>query len=195
MTLRLASSSDAGGIVEIYGPIVASTPISFEVEPPDEPEMARRIQEITVRYPWLVCEEGGRVAGYAYGSRHRARAAYQWSVEVSAYVHPDFRRRGIGRALYESLFEILRAQGYCSAYAGITLPNEGSVGLHESVGFRPVGIYRKIGYKLGAWHDVGWWELALQTVASHPRAPVSLGEIRQHAAWGQMIGAGCKLVR
>lgn len=195
MTLRLASSSDAGGIAEIYRPIVASTAVSFEVEPPDEPEMARRIQEITVNYPWLVYEEGGRVAGYAYGSRHRARAAYQWSVEVSAYVHPEFRRRGIGRALYESLFEFLRAQGYFNAYAGITLPNEGSVGLHETVGFRPVGIYRKIGYKLGAWHDVGWWELALQKPEGDPHKPLSLGELRQHPAWGKLAGTGCKLVR
>lgn len=183
MELRLATRADAAGIAEIYGPIVASTAISFETEPPREEEMARRVQETMRIYPWLVCIEGGRLAGYAYGSRHRARAAYDWSVEVSAYVHPDFRRRGIGGALYGSLFQFLKAQGFFHAYAGIALPNLGSVGLHESVGFEPVGIYRKIGYKLGAWHDVGWWQLALQETTRDPRPPVRLEEMQVDPAW------------
>jgi len=113
--IRLATLEDAAGIAEIYRPIVESTPISFEVEPPDAREFRRRIEETLPAHPWLVCDCAGRVAGYAYGSRHRARAAYQWSVDVSVYVHPDFRRRGIGQGLYASLFKILKAQGYFSA--------------------------------------------------------------------------------
>jgi L-amino acid N-acyltransferase YncA len=187
MELRLARGSDARGIADIYGPIVASTPISFEVDPPGEREMARRIDETLATYPWLVCEEAGRVAGYAYASRHRARAAYQWSVEVSAYVHPECRRRGIGRALYLHLFPILKGQGFFNAYAGITLPNLASAGLHESVGFRPVGVYRKIGYKAGAWHDVGWWELALQPTIENPPPPRGLAEARKDPQWERRI--------
>ena len=97
--------------------------------------------------------------GYAYASRHRERAAYQWSVDVSVYVRADAHRRGIGRALYTALLRIVTAQGFYGAYAGITLPNASSVGLHEAMGFRAVGVYRAVGYKLGAWHDVGWWDL------------------------------------
>jgi len=188
--LRLATRDDAAGIAAIYGPIVAATPISFEIEPPDEPEMRRRVQETLAAYPWLVCEHRGRVVGYAYASRHAARAAYRWSVDTSVYVHPGFHRRGIGRGLYTSLFRILAAQGYVNAYAGITLPNPGSVALHESVGFQPVGVYRRAGYKLGAWHDVGWWQRALQPPAPTPRPPLNLGEIQRGLAWHEMLAAG-----
>ena len=194
MELRVATSADAAGIAEIYAPIVMATPTSFEIEPPDEREMEHRLRETLRIYPWLVCVEGGRVAGYAYGSRHRARAAYHWSVEVSAYVHPEFQRRGIGRGLYVSLFEILKAQGFFNAYAGITLPNAASVGLHEAVGFQPVGVYRNIGYKLGAWHDVGWWQLALQP-AREPSAPLSLDAVRHDPAWPRMLAAGAPHIR
>ena len=137
--LRLVNEDDAAAIAEIYRPIVESTPISFEIEPPDEHEIQRRILETRRKYPWLVCDNRGRVVGYAYATQHRLRVAYQWSVDTSVYVHPDFRRCGIGRALYTSLLQILAAQGYFNAYAGITLPNPGSVGLHESLGFQPVG--------------------------------------------------------
>src|ERR1051326_4721699 len=162
--IRLATSGDGVAMAEIYRPIVASTPISFEVEPPDHQEFERRIEKTLTGHPWLVCEYDGRVTGYAYASRHRERSAYQWAVDTSVYVHSPFSRPGIGQALYTSLLRILIAQGYYNAYAGITLPNPGSVGLHESVGFKPLCIYRNVGYKLGAWYDVGWWELALQPV-------------------------------
>ncbi len=187
MELRLACHRDAGGIAEIYGPIVTSTVISFELHPPDNEEIARRIDAILRAYPWLVCVDGGTVAGYAYGSRHRPRAGYDWSVEVSAYVHPNFQRRGIGRRLYQSLFGILKAQGYFNAYAGIALPNAASIGLHESLGFQPVGVYRKIGYKLGAWHDVGWWQLALQETMREPKPPLSLEAVQREAAWPHLL--------
>lgn len=193
--LRLATRKDAAGVVEIYGPIVASTPISFEIEPPDEQEIQRRIQKAEPAYPWLVCEYRGRVAGYAYASQHRARAAYQWSVDTSIYVHPDFRRCGIGRGLYVSLFQILAAQGYFNAYAGITLPNPGSVGLHEAAGFQAIGIYRKVGYKFGAWHDVGWWHLVIQPLIPSTQPPVGLGEIQGDPSWQRLLTTGLSYIR
>jgi len=153
--IRIATPADGPALAEIYRPAVVDCPISFELEPPDGEEMARRTMKVLARTPWLVCESDGHVLGYAYGGTHRERAAYQWSVEVSAYVHPDAHRRGIGRALYTSLFAALVVQGYRNAYAGITLPNDASVALHTAVGFTPIGVYRGIGYKQGAWHDVG----------------------------------------
>jgi L-amino acid N-acyltransferase YncA len=188
--LRMATFEDAAGITEIYEPIVRSTPISFEIEVPDEQEIRRRIERINTDYPWLVCQYRDRLAGYAYASRHAARAAYQWSVDTSIYVHSDFRRRRVGQALYASLFRILTAQGYYTAYAGITLPNPGSVGLHESVGFRPIGVYHEVGYKMGAWHDVGYWELPLQPKTPVPRSPLTLAEIQRDPTWQEMLGAG-----
>jgi phosphinothricin acetyltransferase len=130
-SIRLVVDPDVPAITDLYRPIVESTAISFETEPPDQEEMRRRIGETLPFYPWLVYDFGGKVAGYAYATRHRVRAAYQWSVDTSIYVHPEFRRCGIGRGLYASLFGILAAQGYFNAYAGITLPNPSSVALHE----------------------------------------------------------------
>ena len=166
--IRLATASDAAAIAAIYRPIVESTAISFETEPPDEPEIRRRILETLRAYPWLVYESAGEIAGFAYASRHRARAAYQWSVDTSAYVHERFRRRGIGRELYASLFEMLTAQGFANAYAGIALRNPASVALHERVGFTAIGVYRNVGYKLGAWRDVGWWQRPLREHGQEP---------------------------
>jgi phosphinothricin acetyltransferase len=188
--LRLAKLSDAAAIGEIYRPAVVSAPISFELEPPDEQEFQRRIEKTLAAHPWLVCDYQGQVAGYAYASRHHERAAYQWSVDTSVYVHSDFRRRGVGQGLYTSLFRILAAQGFYNAYAGITLPNPGSVGLHESVGFKPLCVYRSVGYKQGAWHDVGWWELALQPLAETPALPLKLAEVQSHPSWHEMLRSG-----
>src|SRR5919199_3326619 len=138
---RLATERDAEQIAAIYAPNVTETIISFELEPPDAEEMRRRITGTLERFPWLVCEREKRVSGYAYASAHGSRAAYRWSVDVSAYVHEGERRSGVGRALYTSLFSLLSLQGFYNAYAGITLPNPASVGLHEALGFRPVGVY------------------------------------------------------
>ena len=160
--IGLASDADVAAITDLYRPIVESTAISFETEPPDQDEMHRRIAETLTSYPWLVCRIGGKCAGYAYASDIAFRGAYRWSVDTSVYVHEDFRRHGIGRGLYISLFGILSAQGYFNAFAGISLPNPASVALHERVGFQPLGIYRNVGYKLGSWHDVGWWQLSLR---------------------------------
>lgn len=166
--IRLATAADAAGVQAIYAPIVAGTPISFETEVPTVEDMARRIAAVLPHHPWLVCGADGAVDGYAYASRHCERAAYRWSVEVSVYVHARCRGVGVGRALYEALFALLTDQGVCNACAGITLPNPSSVGLHESLGFAPVGVYHRIGYKMGTWHDVGWWEKRLQEGADPP---------------------------
>jgi L-amino acid N-acyltransferase YncA len=169
--IRIARPPDAPQIADIYRPIVADTAVSFEEDPPSVGEIERLMESTLDVYPWLVCERDGRLAGYAYATRLRSRPAYQWSVEVSAYTHPDALRSGVARALYTSLFEILKRQGLVSAYAGITLPNEGSVSLHEAFGFEPLGVYRNVGHKIGSWHDVGWWQLALQDPPEHPEPP------------------------
>lgn len=168
--IRLAHLADAEAIREIYAPSIREGAISFEYEVPTMEEMQRRIHEVLRWAPWLVFEERQRVLAYAYASRHRERAAYQWSVETSVYVHPDGRRRGLARQLYIELFERLRKQGFYGAYAGVTLPNPASVSLHESLGFKPVGIYEKVGYK-GAWRDVGWWQLELAPRVGEPIPP------------------------
>jgi L-amino acid N-acyltransferase YncA len=172
--LRIATPLDAKEICAIYAPIVANTVISFELQVPSVEEMERRIATTTQKLPWFVGLDGeGRVTGYAYASRHRERAAYQWSVDVSAYVREDCRKQGIASSLYASVLEQLVKLGYCQAFAGIALPNPASVGFHESMGFVPIGIYRDVGFKLGAWHDVGWWQKTLQRPA-HPAVPKGL---------------------
>ncbi len=189
-TIRIAEPADAREVAEIYGPIVASTAISFETEVPSEREMADRIAAALAFAPWLVCCDGDRIVGYAYASRHRERAAYRWCVDVSVYVRDVARRTGVGRALYGSLFALLRLQGFCAAHAGIVLPNEASVRLHESLGFRPVGVYPRVGYKLGRWHDVGWWQLELRDRAGEPAPTLSMAELRASAAFGEALAAG-----
>ncbi len=152
---------DAHACAAIYAPFVRDTVVSLEEEPPDEAEMAARITRTEAMYPWLVLEQDGIVAGFAYASQHRARASYRWSADVTVYIDPTRHRRGLGRRLYGALLPLLQAQGLSTACAGITLPNDASVGLHEAMGFTPVGVYRRIGFKHGAWRDVGWWQLDL----------------------------------
>jgi len=176
--IRIATATDAKAVAAIYAPIVRDTTISFEVEPPTPEEMARRILAALPTYPWLVAERDGQVVGYAYASRHRDRAAYRWSVDVSAYVDDPARRSGVGRTLYERLIAILKRQGFHAAFASIALPNAPSVGLHEAVGFRPVGIYKEVGFKHGQWRDVGWWRLALSEDTGAPGEPIAFSAIR-----------------
>jgi L-amino acid N-acyltransferase YncA len=175
MVFRLATPDDAEAVRDIYAPFCAEdSHVSFEVEPPSVDEMRRRIIKTLNQWPWLVGEEEGEIVGYVYAYAHRERAAYRWSVDVSVYIHPGRRRSGLGRALYKSLFEVLRLQGYANAYAGTALPNPGSIGLHRAIGFEPVGVYSGVGYKGGSWHDVAWWQMALQERPDRPAEPVSL---------------------
>lgn len=177
MEVRLATEADAASVRAIYAPIVETTAISFEVEPPSTEEMARRIAEIGAFYPFLIAD-----GGYAYAYRHHARAAYRFAVDVTIYLAESARGEGLGRRLYEHLFSLLHAQGFYSAYAGITLPNAASVGLHEALGFTPVGVYRAVGFKLGRWHDVGWWEKSLRPRDPAPREPISITELARRGA-------------
>ena len=195
LSIRMADSSDAEAIQAIYEPIVRDTWISFELDIPDVAEMRHRIETYMETYPWLVCVDGEQIAGYVYASTYRARKAYQWSVEVTAYIHEDYRRRGIGRALYISLFEILALQGYCNAYAGVALPNEGSIGLHRAMGFEDIGIYKNVGYKFGQWHDVAWLQMALQDYPSNPSDPVKLPQFTQADQLAEAIQKGQPLLR
>jgi L-amino acid N-acyltransferase YncA len=152
---------DAAACAAIYAPHVEASAISFEERPPSAAEMAERIARTAATHPWLVAERGGEVAGYAYACRHRERPGYRWAVDVSVYVADGHRGQGVGRDLYEELFARLRRQGFHTACAGITLPNRASVALHERLGFLAVGVNRRIGWKDGAWRDVGWWQLQL----------------------------------
>lgn len=171
MRIRHAQAArDGATCAAIYAPFVAGSAVSFEEEPPSASEMAERIERITATHPWLVAEIDERVAGFAYATNHRERAAYRWAADVTVYVAAERRRSGVGRALYERLLGLLADQGLHVACAGITLPNEPSVRLHESMGFVPVGVYRRIGYKAGAWRDVGWWQRELRPAANDPPA-------------------------
>ncbi len=162
MLIRPANSTrDAEVIANIYAPYVTETVISFEYVAPTPAEMAARIERLTESHAWVVAEDAGEVLGYAYGCPHRERAAYRWATEVSVYVDPRYQRRGAGRRLYELLFGLLAERGYRLALAGIALPNDASVALHEACGFKPVGVYHGIGFKQDAWWDVGWWQLDL----------------------------------
>jgi L-amino acid N-acyltransferase YncA len=193
--IRLATTADGPSLARIYGPAVTDHATSFELEAPDGAEMARRVERLITRTPWLVCERESVVIGYAYASPHRDRWSYQWSVEVSAYVAVSAHRSGVGRALYTSLFAVLVAQGFRNAYAGITLPNPPSVRLHEAVGFTPVGTYRGIGYKFGAWHDVLWMERALAPRTTDPSPPTPLPQIVGHAGFNGIVATGLSLLR
>ncbi len=192
--IRFATGADAQAIADIYRPIVENTAISFELVPPTPDEIRARIENVTVKYPWLVCTLDDVVAGYVYGSTHRTRSAYQWSVEVTAYVHTDYRGRQVGRALYTALLAMLAAQGYASAFAGIALPNPASVRFHEALGFTSVGVFHNIGYKNGAWHDVGWWEKTLQTPDT-PQPPRPLADCLGSDAFQKALADGLAVLR
>ena len=162
LLIRPATEADAVALLAIYAPYVERTVVSFETQVPDVAEFAARIRRYASQWAWLVAEHDGRCLGYAYGSPHRERAAYRWSVETSAYVDPSAQRQGVGRALYLALFDVLGAKGYCNAFVAMTLPNDASVALHRSVGFEPVGVFRRVGWKFGAWHDVAWAQRRLR---------------------------------
>ncbi len=174
--VRLARPDDAPTFASIYAPFVENTPVTFEEEAPSQATMTERLGANLQTLPWLALEEDGMAIGYAYASPHRARASYRWSVDVTIYLAPEARGRGRGRTLYAALLDILVRQRYTAAFAGIALPNMASVGLHEAMGFRPVGIYEGVGFKCGAWHDVGWWQRDLAPRLSQPTEPIPFSE-------------------
>lgn len=183
--VRDATVDDATSCASIYAPYVTGTPVTFETDPPGREEMAKRIAAALATHAWVVLSDGGRVVGYAYAGAHKSRAAYRWSCEVSVYVEMGRRRTGAGRTLYRVLFERLERRGYRMAVAGMTLPNEASVGLHRAMGFEPVGTYRRIGWKLGAWHDVAW---AQRPIGLGATPPVEAADAYRPA--GDDIGTG-----
>jgi L-amino acid N-acyltransferase YncA len=168
--IRPADVTDAAAIADVYRPYVTDSVASFETVPPDAAELARRMTT-GPRLPWFVATRDDAVVGYAYASAHRSRAAYRWSVDCSVYLTAGERGAGTGRALYQRLLPELGDLGYVTAFAGIALPNAGSVGLHTALGFTPVGVYRAAGFKAGRWHDVGWWQLPLRPPPAEPVEP------------------------
>ena len=177
MKIRIARQEDAAAISDIYAPIVRDTTISFEWEAPSKDEMSRRISKTLGTHPWLVAETENDVTAYAYATAHRSRTAYQWSCEVSVYVSAEHTRRGQARRLYEVLFDLLRRQNCVTAYAGITQPNDPSIGFHKSMGFEHIGTYRNVGYKHGAWRDVSWMGKSLQVPTVPHALPIPFKDL------------------
>jgi L-amino acid N-acyltransferase YncA len=182
MQIRIATKDDSPAIAAIYAPIVEHTHISFELEPPGADEMWGRLSKALENHVGLVAETDGRIDGYAYASKYREKPAYTWSTETTIYVRDGVRGKGVGRTLYRTLLRILAAQNYRQAYGGIALPNAASIALHEAVGFKHIGVNPEAGYKLGRWHDLGWWAFQLNTADGEPAPPVplkALGDLKR----------------
>jgi len=177
--IRLANEKDAAGILDIYAPYIQNTSYTFEMEVPSIEAFSERINSYLINWPWLVCEINGKIAGYAYATRYRERVAYQWCTESSVYIHDDHQKKGIARALYIALFEILKRQGFRNVYAVINLPNDRSVAFHESCGFTYFATYEKVGYKLGKWKNVGWWQLIINDYDDEPSAPIKFSALNK----------------
>lgn len=179
--IRVAEARDASALAEIYRPMVVDTVVSFELDPPDANEMRARLDKTLPTHPWLVHERNGRITGYAYAQVLRTRPAYRWSTETSVYVDASQHGHGIGRSLYVALLAVLACQGFVAVFGGITLPNPASVRLHESLGFRPVGTFPHVGFKFGAWHDVGFWRRQLLDETLDPAEPVEFSDLNPSA--------------
>jgi phosphinothricin acetyltransferase len=171
MHIRPVQLQDAKSVLDIYRPYIESTAITFETTVPGVEAFADRIKANTEKFPWLIAEEEGAIIGYAYASKHRERAAYQWCVESSVYVMEPYHHTGIANDLYLKLFDILQQSGYINVYAGVTLPNPKSYAFHSKMGFEPIGVYKNIGYKLGKWHNVAWLVKCINPHSDHPSEP------------------------
>jgi len=169
--IRRAEHTDALACADIYGPYVDGSVITFEAERPGAVEMAERIDRAQHEHAWLVAEDDGAVLGYAYAHRLNDRSAYDWSCETSIYLAPKARGQGVGRLLYEALLDALVERGMRRAFAGVTMPNDASLGLHRALGFTQAGLYRAVGWKGGQWHDVAWLQRDLGPVGIDPLAP------------------------
>ncbi|OEK01247.1 hypothetical protein BFP97_06860 [Roseivirga sp. 4D4] len=168
INIRFVQPSDAPDLLKIYAPIVLETATSFETEVPTVSNFSDRIKAYSSKSPWLVAEVNGQIAGYAYGTAHRSRQAYQWNQEVTVYVHPNFQRQGIARKLYTKLLELLKFMGFRKAIAVITIPNDASIKFHTSMGFKHIGEMQNVGFKLGQWHSTSWWDLELNAASNEP---------------------------
>ncbi len=177
--VRLFEDKDTAHILNIYAHYILNTTITFETEVPSLNIFNERIKHIISTYPWIICEYGDEILGYAYACKHRERSAYKWSVDVSVYLRPEYTGKGIGKILYSSLINILKFQGFINAYAGIALPNMSSVGIHEKFGFVQVALYKNVGYKFRQWIDVGWWWLQLSTYPEFPAVPTPIENLSQ----------------
>jgi phosphinothricin acetyltransferase len=195
VTIRMAVDRDTPEILEIYAPYILNSTVSFETVLPTPEEFNIRIRHIQKVLPWLVCEFNGKIAGYAYAADHRSRTAYQWTKELSVYVHDQFRKYGTGTALYVTLMELLRMQGVMNCLAGITLPNDASKKFHERLGFRNVGTYRNIGFKFGRFCDVGWWELFIGDSDNTPGEIVPVEEIVNSAGFEKAVRKGISQIK
>lgn len=182
--LRFASKQDAPHLLELYRPYVEETDITFEYEVPTVAEFEHRIAEISSFYPYLVCEQGDRIIGYAYAHRQAERAAYQWNAELSVYLDNTYLQHGIGKVLYSALIELLRLQHVCNVYGCLTSPNPRSEHLHEKMGFKRIGVFQDTGYKLGCWHDVVWYEKSLVDRATPPKPLKSIHEVDPQLIFG-----------
>lgn len=193
MTIRIARSEDATAIHAIYAPSVIHGTATFETELPGVAAMRERLVARLAHYPWLVWEHAGEVLAYAYASRFRERAAYDWTAETSVYVREDAQRHGIARRLYGTLLDAMRLQGLTQAIGVITLPGEASVRLHASMGFESAGVWRQCGYKLGRWWDVGVWQKTLQPSPAQPSPVTPFAVLREHPALRQLLEAATNL--
>ncbi len=175
--IRFATSEDAEAILELYAEYIKNTRVTFEIEVPTVTAFRERMERITVQFPWLVCEIDGDIAGYAYASKHGERAAYRWSADLSVYINEKYHRKGVATALYKAVLAILKRQGYYTVYAGVSTPNPKSEAFHEAFGFRNLGEFQKVGYKLGQWCGVAWYELPLAEYGKEPEEPVSIADL------------------
>lgn len=175
--IRFAGKEDAAAILKIYETYITNTGVTFEIEVPAVDAFAARIEAVTAQFPWLVCEVDGEIAGYAYASKHGERAAYRWSADLSVYIDERYHRCKIATALYDAVTEILRRQGYYTVYAGVSTPNPKSEAFHTAYGFRNLGEFKNVGYKLGAWRGVAWYELPLTAYTDAPEEPLCIGAL------------------
>jgi L-amino acid N-acyltransferase YncA len=185
--IRLVEKKDAQALRDIYAYYVEQTYVSFEYAAPSATEFWERIEATIQEFPWLVSTCDEKIIGYAYAHKHRVRDAYQWSPESTIYLSSDFQTKGIGRILYETLFNLLRLQGYHTVFAGVALPNDKSIGIHQRMGFEPIGVFKNVGFKNGKWHDTSWFQLSLQQIAGEPKAPIKLPEIQSSPEWIHII--------
>lgn len=176
MEIRFATADDSTDLLRIYNQYIDTT-ITFEYVLPTEEEFAKRISDVSKNYPYLICEENGEVVGYAYAHRHMVREAYQWNAELTIYLDKSYRSKGLGKKMYNILIEILKLQGIKTVYSSVTVSNEKSKKLHESLGFSSIGIYQNAGYKCGKWNDVQWFEKSIGSYDLEPVPFISISKI------------------